>query len=575
MNYKTQKQNLLNRIEKLSEYKEIDENIEFNLDSLKDEISNELQFNVLCTGEFSAGKSTFINRFFIKKDVLPTKATETTAKLTFIKYSKEEKIVIHYFDEKQEIINEIKDGILERYLAKDGEKIDNVNYVEVFLNSDILKEGVTIIDSPGLNAPENERVNLTNEFIPKADAVLYLISALQAWKGSEKDFLENKILNKDDLDKIFFLINYWDILDEEEGSDVLDFVQQQMNKSLEIVKRDLGEVSIPPIIPISAKTKYNFETLDKDLIEYLSSKKGIDILNQKIEKFETLKQKILKLLDKKVELFNQDKEKLKEELEKIQIELSNLKKEATQYKKTIYPKVEKIVNEWIFKLEDLYREFGNNIVKKIDRQQIKDINNLEDSIRKIIINQQNSLQRKLNNINKKFYREIEEIAEEEKANLNLEEYFIKKESGTIYELQKELKAEIVKNKMDDFLPEIATAGGVGMATIPMLLGTSSIAVLGALPILAGGLYLYFKKEKENISKNKILIEENIENFIDEKIIELNSKKDEIIDNVIDNIKSEILQTYEVKEKEYQNSIEKYESDNAEKLKQLKDEISKI
>jgi len=575
MNYKTQKQNLLNRIEKLMQYSEIDEKINSHLNSLKEEIINDLQFNVLCTGEFSAGKSTFINRFFIKKDVLPTKATETTAKLTFIKYSNNEKIVIHYMNKKEEIINEVNEGILEEYLAKDGNKIKEVDYVEVFINSEVLKEGIAIIDSPGLNAPENERVNLTNEFIPKTDAVLYLMTALQAWKGSEKEFLENKILNKEDLDKIFFLINYWDVLDEGEGKDVLEYVKDEMLKSLEVVERDLGEVSVPPIIPISAKTGYNFDKLEEELINYLSSKKGIDILNQKIEKFENLKKKIIKLIDKKIELNKKDKITLKQELEEIQKELKALKIKAKEYKKSLYSKVENIVHKWLFNIESLYKEFAHNIISKLQRTNVK-LDELESTIKKIVINQSNYLQKRLNIINRKFFRELEELAEEEKAKLDLEEYFIKKESSNIYDLEKELKTEIKRSKVIDYLPEISTTIGVGTAATSLFIGIASTGILlTSLPIIGGGVWFYFKKQQKLLEKSKENLEEVIESFIEEKISELYSKKEDIIDSIIDNIKNEILQTYEVKEKEYKKILEKNNKDEIEKLKKLKKEIEKI
>jgi predicted GTPase len=577
MNYKTQKQNLLNRIEKLFQFsEEIDENIKSHLLSLKEEIKNELQFNVLCTGEFSAGKSTFINRFFIKKDVLPTKATETTAKLTFIKYKEDEKIVIHYLDGTSDVINEVSEGILENYLAKDGKKINLVDYAEIFINSDVLKEGVAIIDSPGLNAPENERINLTNEFVPKADAVLYLMSALQAWKGTEKEFLENKILNKDDLDKIFFLLNYWDVLDESEGDDVLNFVKKEMHKSLEVAKRDLGEVSTPPIIPISAKTKFNFDKLDKDLIDYLSSKKGYDILNQKIEKFESIKQKILKYLDNKNSLCEEDKEKLEEELKNIQNELDELKKEANEYKKNLYPKVDKIVEKWISKIEDLYKEFTHNVIYKVEKKEIKKLEELDSELKKIIFNQSHSLQKRLNSINKIFFREIEELAEEEKAKLNLEEYFIKKESGNIYDLEKEIKTEVKENKVYNLIPELTTVVSVGSGLIPLFIGLSSTAVLFlSLPILGGGTYLYFQKQKEMIEKNKSFVGDTISDFIDEKINELDTKKDEVINNIIDNIENEIVKSYEIKFKEYQNISNTNKTEEIEKNNKLKMEIEKI
>ena len=573
MNYKVQKQNLLNRLEKMYQFVDIDDNIKDFIDSLKEEIKQDLQFNVLCTGEFSAGKSTFLNNFFIKKDILPTKATETTAKLTFIKYAENEKIVIHYLDNTSETINEVTTGILEKYLAKNGDKVKQVDKVEVFINSEVLKEGVTIVDSPGLGAPESERVELTNAFIPQADAVLYFISALQAWKGTEKDFIENKILNKDDLDKTFFLLNYWDVLDESEYDEVLDYVKTELNKSIEIVKRDLGNVSIPPIIPISAKTKYNFDVLDKELISYLSSKKGIDILNQKIAKFEALKQKILKLLDTKIELFNQDKDKLQEKLKILKEEIDEINSEIHYYKKTLYSKVEIIVDEWIAKTKDLYKEIEHNIIKKLEKQQVKKSEDLEKVIKKVITNQTTYFKNIFNSINKRFDNKIQDLAEEEKAKFNLGEYFVKQKNEDIYAIEKTIKTELKSNKLDDNISTIATIGSVAVAGL--LSTISASAILGTLPIVIAGIWYQNKKEQEKLETKKDNIEEEISDFIEMKMMELENKKDEIIATIINNIKTEIIQAYEAKEKEYKNIIDKYETNEVEKIDELKKEIEQI
>ena len=48
-------------------------------------------------GQFSAGKSSLINNIF-GKQILPVHKTETTAKITFIRYEQEENVDIFYSD---------------------------------------------------------------------------------------------------------------------------------------------------------------------------------------------------------------------------------------------------------------------------------------------------------------------------------------------------------------------------------------------------------------------------------------------------------------------------------------------
>jgi len=188
------KNELINKVENLRNFAIDlkDENIKDNIENFLQEIKNDLTFNVLCLGDFSSGKSTFINQFFIKNTVLPTSVTTTTAKLTVIKYGDKEKIVIIFKDKtKKELLDNFENALKE-FVAKDGKEVDKIDYVEVYINSEFLKEGVIIVDSPGLNDPEVERMKVTFEYIKRADSILYLLTAMQAWKKSEKEFLEEK-----------------------------------------------------------------------------------------------------------------------------------------------------------------------------------------------------------------------------------------------------------------------------------------------------------------------------------------------------------------------------------------------
>ena len=48
------------------------------LDSLAQKVRDDLQFIVLCVGDFSSGKTTFINKFLLRDDILPARARPTT-----------------------------------------------------------------------------------------------------------------------------------------------------------------------------------------------------------------------------------------------------------------------------------------------------------------------------------------------------------------------------------------------------------------------------------------------------------------------------------------------------------------
>ena len=334
--FKKEKQMLLERVDSLlafSKTMEDDTSVYENILSFREEVKDNLTFNVLCLGDFSSGKSTFVSNFFIKKPFLPTDQTETTAKLTVIKYGENEEIHIIYKDGTRRIFSENLDKVLEENIVRDAKYVNDVDYVEVYIQSDFLKEGVVIVDAPGLNAPEMGRMEVTLNYIKNADSILYLLTGMQAWKRSEKEFLEEKILRKEDLDKIFFLINYWDIIDESGRESVLKFVDTQMKKSLDVVSTEIGkDISTPPVIPISAKTGENFDVLYEELWNYLGSKKGQDILLAKTKKVEAIKSSIADLLNEKVEIQKKEKEELTQNLEELKHEIEKYKRDVDKFK---------------------------------------------------------------------------------------------------------------------------------------------------------------------------------------------------------------------------------------------------
>ena len=99
-------------------------------------------------GQFSSGKSATINHL-LGRDLLPTKSIETTAFATFISYSDSEYAML-----------EMADGSIEDISIADVKQLDNRKVVEegkqiksltIGLNSDVLKSGLTFVDTPGVN----------------------------------------------------------------------------------------------------------------------------------------------------------------------------------------------------------------------------------------------------------------------------------------------------------------------------------------------------------------------------------------------------------------------------------------
>lgn len=185
----------------------------------------EKRFEIVVVGEFSTGKSTFINAL-LQKEVLPSKVTPTTATINYIRHidegDDEEKAVIHFYngDKKTVKFNELVDYVTE--MSEKIRVVDQVSYVDLFVDSPYLKDGVVIVDTPGLQAlhPEHERI--TKEQIKRSNASVLLFNMEQPGKRSEFSFLKDL---SDSIDRIFFVGNRMDGVPEDELEEVVESLE--------------------------------------------------------------------------------------------------------------------------------------------------------------------------------------------------------------------------------------------------------------------------------------------------------------------------------------------------------------
>jgi hypothetical protein len=84
-----------------------------------------------------------------------------------------------------------------------------VKSIEIEAPSPILGEGVTLVDTPGLDDTERFRVQLTEHAVQDVDAVLFLTKSGAAYGQSEKDFLLS-LLRKGTVKQLVFVVTQVD-----------------------------------------------------------------------------------------------------------------------------------------------------------------------------------------------------------------------------------------------------------------------------------------------------------------------------------------------------------------------------
>lgn len=151
------------------------------LASLQKQTENRMM-KVVVLGDFKAGKSTIINRLFLRKPILPRRHAECTAVPTYITNGaprlqlwKREK------DGSETLVRDIPDITAEELEScitagndkKRGE-MAKLYSKAVLTMPDILPDGICLVDTPGLNSTNPDIITGTELEAHNADAILYV-----------------------------------------------------------------------------------------------------------------------------------------------------------------------------------------------------------------------------------------------------------------------------------------------------------------------------------------------------------------------------------------------------------------
>jgi len=200
------------------------------------------RFRIAVVGEFSQGKSTFLNALLGEK-IQPTRATPCSGTLTVLRYGEQKRVICRYRDGREEeiAIEQYQEKAAISKEAAHGKETASKALVEnaieeiIFEHPDLelCKSGVEIVDSPGLNE-HDDRTRVTQQLLKGTDAVIFLANAARPLTKWEQDFLtydlrqqmraihaEEGTLTSTELqedapaENLFLLVNFMDLLDEE------------------------------------------------------------------------------------------------------------------------------------------------------------------------------------------------------------------------------------------------------------------------------------------------------------------------------------------------------------------------
>ena len=321
INYKQTMTSITTDLKKLREYSEkLDLNGNINgIDEILKRMAND-NFNVAIVGEFKRGKSTVINAL-LGKNILPVDVLPTTATLNKITYNVTPFVTVEYKDGRKEQIGiEELDNYVTKLTRESEERAKTIKEAVVYYPINYCKNGVTIIDTPGLN-DDAAMTEVTMSVLPTIDAALMVIMAQAPFSESERDFLESKIITSD-LGRVLFVVTGIDLLDEEDVDRVLENIkrriQEHVMKKAESVygvdsreyqtyQRKLGNINLYGLSAkkaLKAKVKGDvqmledscFPTFEAALEKFLSEERGAITLSVPVSRIKTASMELVKAI---------------------------------------------------------------------------------------------------------------------------------------------------------------------------------------------------------------------------------------------------------------------------------------
>jgi small GTP-binding protein len=176
-------------------------------------------FLIVIAGEFNSGKSSFINAL-VGERILPEGVTPTTDRINVLRYGEQ----------------------------PDSQLLEDFLLLRTY-PAPLLGE-LNIVDTPGTNAIIRRHEELTREYVPRSDLVLFVTSADRPFTESERTFLEHiREWGK----KIILIINKVDILDPTGRQEVEQFVRSNATALLGVE---------PTIFSVSARNAFKAREAD-------------------------------------------------------------------------------------------------------------------------------------------------------------------------------------------------------------------------------------------------------------------------------------------------------------------------
>ena len=192
------------------------------------------------------GKSTLINGL-LKENILPNDADETTCVPVEVKFGTKECAIVHFFDKSNTITvhtrEELNEYVDNNYNPANEKRVARI---ELFRNNEMLKNGMVIVDLPGVGSLTKENENTTKRYVENLCSAIFVIPTVPTIRNKESLFIKSLWSQ---FSKAIFVQNDW--------GETKDEIRESMDFNNKVLRNIAEELHNPYDNDIVLVNAYN------------------------------------------------------------------------------------------------------------------------------------------------------------------------------------------------------------------------------------------------------------------------------------------------------------------------------
>lgn len=508
------------------------------------------------------GKSTLINGI-LNENVMPNEADETTCIPVEVRYADAPSVQIHFLDGKSRSIvqNDISQYVDNNY-NKGNEK--QVSHVVIYRNIEMLKNGIVLIDLPGVGSMTINNQETTKRYIKNLFFAIFVIRVNPPITRTEATFIK---LAWNQLSNAWFVQNRWNNENDREVAEGLDANQTILKdiaqkthtpyygeiitvnayKALVGVAQNKPESymasNISAITDKLAITNKNW----KEQAEKSYFDKAVDviamakaIINDKMMKCKLSKEELAEKLHNEEANFEKNTVDIKKQVSEVRELLDSQKNEASTFIKKLAREAEENIRANIYRVIDGGVTDGDDLTQAFNDYQLQEFELINDGYLDFI-------REKLQELSDKI-KELSEIIDREQKNNFTAEAFSKKQG---LKWEKGLDAGF---RIGGAFGGVAVGLKVG-AAVGGVVGAAAGALVGIFAgFIGGGSKKLIMAERATATKRQI---------------------SPVIEELCENIQKQLMHTFSTMCDDISAALEKYHKDRLLTVKKIKEENVKL